>query len=126
MFEPYKPVAGPRKFNSNSVSVSKRGTIYVSRDIAKKLDVVEGTRHELYFDRDTNQIAVKFVPAGSNGYSRQVLVLSSGSIQLDGAAFFKQFGLVAPRQVAHFVPMVEGGAVIFEYPKILTSKIARE
>jgi hypothetical protein len=121
MFEVYKAEPTNRRGEGKWVSASTNGTLQFSAASVEHLNLSKDSRHEIYFDRETSRIGVKFVPAGSNGHSRAVVLVDSGSAQVNGKAFFRKFKLKTPAKGTRFTPSYEGELVVFEYPEILVA-----
>lgn len=121
MFEVYKAEYISPRGLGNWVSVSSNGTLQFSASSVDHLKLAKDSRHEMYFDRDSNRIGVKFVPAGSNGHSRSIILTESGSIQINAKAFFNKFKLKTPAKGTRFTPSYEGELVVIEYPEILVA-----
>lgn len=123
MFEAYQPnhstlSKGTEKF----VTINKSGSISVSQALANEIKLEKGQRHELYFDRETTKIGIKFVPAGSNGNSRAVTSNNGGGFSMQCPAFFRQFNIKTPAKATRFTPEIDGDLMVITYPEIMVGK----
>lgn len=121
-FEAYKPIAGNTLGHGKWISIGASGLINVSSELAKSLGITEDSRHELYFDKESNQIGIKFVPAGTNGHSRALIMNSGNLVSMNGAAFFRQFKIKTPAKSLRFTPKHIDGMLVIEYPDALVPK----
>ena len=101
--------------------LGKAGNLHLTIGAVQAMGLEKGARTEVLVDREACRLALRVGGSEMNGSSRAIVVNKNGA-SVSVLSALKGFGLIAPDQGVHLVPLYENGMWVFDLPRSMKAK----